>query len=304
MSRRRRILGGQPRAMRVMLDNARLATYSISPSTVVARLQAANARVEAGEYAAQNQQVRVDAGDFLAISEDVGEVVVAVDHGRPVYLRDVAAKSWMVLPIPPTMLFLGPVQEARNRTNAQAAPSIPPSPLPWPSARERTQPISRMLSWAASRRCAKTTLPADVNITTTRNYGETAKAKSDELLKHLLLATLSVTLLIALFLGWRESGVVLLAIPVTLALTLAVFYLYGYTLNRVTLFALIFSIGILVDDAIVVVENMVRHFRSAGEQRRPLTKSPLSPSRKWAIQPSSQPSASSRQFCPWRLYVG
>ena len=106
----------------------------------------------------------------------------------------------------------------------------------------------------------KTTLPDDLEITTTRNYGETAKAKSDELLEHLLIATLSVTLLIALFLGWRESGVVLIAIPVTLALTLAVFYLYGYTLNRVTLFALIFSIGILVDDAIVVVENMVRHF--------------------------------------------
>jgi multidrug efflux pump subunit AcrB len=116
----------------------------------------------------------------------------------------------------------------------------------------------------------KTALPADLNITTTRNYGATAKAKSDELLEHLLLATLSVTLLIALFLGLRESGVVLLAIPVTLALTLAAFYLYGYTLNRVTLFALIFSIGILVDDAIVVVENMVRHFRLEENSGRPL----------------------------------
>ncbi len=113
-------------------------------------------------------------------------------------------------------------------------------------------------------------LPNDLNITVTRNYGETAKDKSDELLKHLLIATLSVTLLIALALGWRESGVVLLAVPVTLALTLAIFYLYGYTLNRVTLFALIFSIGILVDDAIVVVENIVRHFRLPGSRGRPL----------------------------------
>ena len=104
-------------------------------------------------------------------------------------------------------------------------------------------------------------LPPDLNVTVTRNYGETAKDKSDELLKHLFMATLSVTLLIALALGWRESGVVLIAIPVTLALTLFIFYLFGYTLNRVTLFALIFSIGILVDDAIVVVENIVRHFR-------------------------------------------
>jgi multidrug efflux pump subunit AcrB len=110
-----------------------------------------------------------------------------------------------------------------------------------------------------------------VTITTTRNYGETAKAKSDELLEHLLLATLSVTFLVALFLGWRESGVVLLAIPVTLALTMSVFYLMGYTINRVTLFALIFSIGILVDDAIVVVENMVRHFRLPENHGRPMS---------------------------------
>ena len=108
-----------------------------------------------------------------------------------------------------------------------------------------------------------------MNVTVTRNYGETAKDKSNELLKHLFLATISVTLLIALALGWRESGVVLLAIPVTLALTLAIFYLYGYTLNRVTLFALIFSIGILVDDAIVVVENIVRHFRLPDNRGRP-----------------------------------
>src|SRR5213078_1103537 len=114
-------------------------------------------------------------------------------------------------------------------------------------------------------------LPTDLNITVTRNYGETAKDKSDELLLHLLIATLSVTLLIALALGWRESGVVLLAVPVTLALTLAVFYLYGYTLNRVTLFALIFSIGILVDDAIVVVENIVRHFRLPESRGRSLS---------------------------------
>jgi multidrug efflux pump subunit AcrB len=115
------------------------------------------------------------------------------------------------------------------------------------------------------------TIPADVTITTTRNYGETAKAKSDELLEHLLLARLSVTLLVAIFLGWRKSGVVLLAIPVTLALTMPVFYLMGYTINRVTLFALIFSIGILVDDAIVVVENMVRHFRLAENHGRPMS---------------------------------
>src|SRR5581483_10818834 len=104
-------------------------------------------------------------------------------------------------------------------------------------------------------------IPADVAVTVTRDYGETAKDKSNELLLHMLLAVFSVTLLIALTLGLRESGIVAIAIPVTLALTLAIFFVFGYTLNRVTLFALIFSIGILVDDAIVVVENIVRHYR-------------------------------------------
>ena len=104
-------------------------------------------------------------------------------------------------------------------------------------------------------------IPGDVNVTVTRNYGDTAKEKSDELLEHMLLATIAVIILIALFLGWREAIVVAVAVPVTLALTLLINYLYGYTLNRVTLFALIFSIGILVDDAIVVVENIHRHFK-------------------------------------------
>jgi multidrug efflux pump subunit AcrB len=112
-------------------------------------------------------------------------------------------------------------------------------------------------------------IPADVHLTVTRNYGETASEKSNELLKHLLLATVSVTVLIALFLGLRASLVVLVAIPVTLALTLFLYYLYGYTLNRVTLFALIFSIGILVDDAIVVVENIARHMRLPTNRDRP-----------------------------------
>ena len=110
-------------------------------------------------------------------------------------------------------------------------------------------------------------LPSDVQLSVTRNYGETAAQKSNELLWHMLLAVLSVTALVWLALGFRESAVVLTAIPVTLALTLFVFYFYGYTLNRITLFALIFSIGILVDDAIVVVENIVRHARMDPEGR-------------------------------------
>jgi multidrug efflux pump subunit AcrB len=114
-------------------------------------------------------------------------------------------------------------------------------------------------------------IPAGVSVEVTRDYGRTAAEKSDELLLHMGIAVFGVTLLILLFLGWRESLVVLLAIPATLALTLLLFHQLGYTLNRITLFALIFSIGILVDDAIVVVENLVRHFRMPGARGRPVS---------------------------------
>jgi multidrug efflux pump subunit AcrB len=112
-------------------------------------------------------------------------------------------------------------------------------------------------------------IPHDVQITVTRNYGETAKEKTDELLEHLIIATVSVAVLIGLFLGIRASLVVMVAVPVTLAITLTVYWLYGYTLNRVTLFALIFCIGILVDDPIVDVENIVRHLRLPENKGRP-----------------------------------
>ena len=107
-------------------------------------------------------------------------------------------------------------------------------------------------------------LPSGLSVDVTRDYGETATEKANELILHLLIATLSVTVLIAIFLGWREAVVVLVAVPVTLALTLFVYYALGYSLNRITLFALIFSIGILVDDAIVVVENIYRHLKLGG----------------------------------------
>ena len=126
-------------------------------------------------------------------------------------------------------------------------------------------------------------IPADVQVTVTRNYGETAREKNNELLFHMFLAALSVTILISLFMGWRAGAVAAIAIPVTLALTMLVFYLIGYTLNRITLFALIFSIGILVDDAIVVVENIHRYFTppSWNRLRRPSRR--WTAARKWPL---------------------
>ncbi|HKW25620.1 MAG TPA: efflux RND transporter permease subunit [Terriglobales bacterium] len=281
-----KIIGGQPRQVRVVLDTQKLAAYGLTPGAVVGQLQQANSRGIAGSFARDNQEFQVEAGRFFTSTEDLQQVVVGVQSGHPVYLRDVVAK-----------LEDGPAEPDNYVLFAQGAGaelrSARPGQSPGPtrvSVKQAGAPGAEypaVTITVAKRKGTNASIIADrvlervhelrgdmlandLQVTVTRNYGETARDKSNELLKHLLLATLSVTLLVALALGWRESGVVLLAVPVTLALTLAIFYFYGYTLNRVTLFALIFSIGILVDDAIVVVENIVRHFRLPSSRGRSL----------------------------------
>jgi multidrug efflux pump subunit AcrB len=262
-----KIIGGLPRQVRVTLDRQKLAAYGMTPGAVVAQLQQANARGDAGSFARDNQQFAVEAGRFLGTASDLQQIVVGVHQGRPVYLRDVAA-SIADGPAEPDDYVLYANGAAANGTvrGEYPAVTITLAKRKGTNATDITQAAEKKIDSLRGY-----LLPPDLNVTVTRNYGETAKDKSDELLKHLFLATLSVTLLIALALGWRESGVVLIAIPVTLALTLFIFYFFGYTLNRVTLFALIFSIGILVDDAIVVVENVVRHFRLPESRGRPLS---------------------------------
>jgi multidrug efflux pump subunit AcrB len=260
------LIGGQTRQVRVILDTQRLAAYGLTPGAVVTPLAGANSRSLAGGFARDNQQFQVEAGNFFTNADDLRRAVVGVHVGKPVYLRDVVEK-----------IEDGPAEPENYVLFANAKGSASPNKSEYPAVTITLAKRKGANATVISQNALATIdslrgslLPSDLNITVTRNYGETAKDKSDELLKHLFLATLSVTLLLAFALGWRESGVVLLAIPVTLALTLAIFYFYGYTLNRVTLFALIFSIGILVDDAIVVVENVVRHFRLPENRGRSL----------------------------------
>ena len=250
------IIGGLPRSMRVVLSTEKLNAYGLSPMAIAGHLQAANASVQAGTFAENNQEVRVDAGNLFTRREDLEAVVVGVVREHPVYLRDVAEKIVDGAAAPANYVVFGTTNASGKSAGQYPAVTITVAKRKGTNATDISNAVLKRIHEMQG-----VTIPSDVTATITRNYGETAKNKSDELLEHLLLATLSVTFLVALFLGWRESGVVLLAIPVTLALTMSVFYLMGYTINRVTLFALIFSIGILVDDAIVVVENMVRHFR-------------------------------------------
>ncbi|HEV2521924.1 MAG TPA: efflux RND transporter permease subunit [Candidatus Acidoferrales bacterium] len=262
-----KVIGGQARKLRVVLDTQRLSAYGLTPGAIVMQLSAANTRSQAGSFARDNQEFQVDAGNFFTRSEELEQVVVGVHSGRPVYLRDVVEKIEDGPAEPDSYALFA---AAKGESGSAVNPEFPAVTI---TVAKRKGANATVIAESALNKIDAlrgNTLPDDLNITVTRNYGETAKQKSDELLEHLFIATLSVTLLIALALGWRESGVVLLAIPVTLALTLSIFYFYGYTLNRVTLFALIFSIGILVDDAIVVVENVVRHFRLPENHGRPL----------------------------------
>jgi multidrug efflux pump subunit AcrB len=257
------LIGGQRRQLRVTLDPQRLAAYRLSPASVAFAFQASNRRAASGSFAQANQEIAVEAGKFVGNVEDARRLVVGVHQGRPVFLGDVARVEDG--PEEPANYVLFGRGGAAENASAAEEPAVT---LTVAKRKGTNATVVAHAVIAAVEALVGNTIPRDLEITITRNYGETAKHKSDELLKHLLIATFSVTLLVALALGWRESGVVLLAVPVTLALTLAIFYLYGYTLNRVTLFALIFSIGILVDDAIVVVENIVRHFRLPENQGR------------------------------------
>ena len=248
------LTGGEPRQMRVMLDPARMAANGVSPGEAAMALQAANARLQAGEFASGNQVYLVRVGAPLATSAELGSVVVSARGGAPVYLRDIAAVDEGFGE--PTEY----VSHAERGAAGQSAVTISIAKRHGANATRVARAVLDRVDAARAR-----LLPADMAVAVTRNYGETASDKATELIQHLGIATLSVTLLIWLFLGWREAVVVLVAVPVTLALTLFAYYALGYTLNRITLFALIFSIGILVDDAIVVVENIYRHLLMGGK---------------------------------------
>ena len=252
------ITGGQRRQLRVTLDSERLAGHGRTAEDVIEALNGSNRRLIATSFASRNEQFELQAGEFLRGADDVRNVVIGVSGDKPIFVRDVS-----------DVVDGGdePSEYVRymDRSGSAAYPAVTISV----AKRKGTNAV--VVAGNVLRRVEAlkgTVVPSDVTITTTRNYGETAAEKSNELLFHMLIAVVSVSLLIAVVLGIRESLIVFLAIPVTLALTLAVFYLYGYTLNRITLFALIFSIGILVDDAIVVVENIVRHWRLPENQER------------------------------------
>ena len=255
-----KIIGGQRRQIRVILDVGKMAAHHLAPAALIPMLQNSNQQLSSGSFSSGNREFLVEAGGFLTHAEEVSRVVVGVFNHRPVYLRDIARiLDGPEEPVDYVLFGAGPAAHAKKiKTGSPGirnAVTISVAKRKGTNAIEIANQVIEKVHGVKGR-----LIPQDVQLTITRNYGATAKEKSDELLWHMMIAVFSVSVLILLAIGFREAGIVGIAIPVTLSLTLAVFYLYGYTLNRITLFALIFSIGILVDDAIVVVENIVRHY--------------------------------------------
>jgi len=241
------LIGGRRREFLVRFDPAKMAAMRISPLQLAGVIKQSNQKMPAGRADNGREGLLVETDSYIRSIDDLKNTIVGLWDGRPVPLSAVASVS-------------DAQDEDENDVRIYTG-GKPLAAVTLAVAKRKGANATKVSREVLSRieKLRGTVIPSGIDWTVTRNYGQTAKEKSDELLFHMLLATLSVTLLIAFALGVRESIVVLVAVPVTLALTLLIYYLSGYTLNRITLFALIFSIGILVDDAIVVVENIHRH---------------------------------------------
>lgn len=263
------IIGGRRRQFQIFIEEDKLKERMLNPNEIVDLVQKANVRLDAGHLQSAPEYVNVESDSFFKSKEDLENLVVGVSQGGVVYLKDIAR----VVDGPDQGETDVKIRFASNERVSQKEPSA--SLIAGPGHGQGidavTLAVSKRKGSNASWLCKRiiksvdalkgSVIPADVSYTVTRDYGKTADDKSNELLFHMALAVFGVSILIALSLGWRESGVVAIAIPMTLSLTLASFFFLGFTLNRITLFALIFSIGILVDDPIVDVENIVRHLR-------------------------------------------
>ncbi len=255
------ISGGNAQEIRVEPDPEKLALYGVTLQQLVAKVREANRSFQAGGVRDNGSMRIVAAGQTLAGIPDIGLLLVTTRDNRPVYVRDVAKVAIGPSPQEHRVWFESP--EKGGRWDRVPAVSIAFAKRSGANAVVVAEDLLARLQTVEGR-----LVPRDVNVTVTRDYGETANEKANELLFHLGLATVSIVVLIAFAIGWREALVTAVVIPTTILLTLFAAKVMGYTINRVSLFALIFAIGILVDDAIVVVENIARHWAMQGGRSR------------------------------------
>ncbi len=247
------IVGGSREELRVEPDPARLAQYGLTLQQLVGKLREANRSFRAGSVQEAGTVRDVIAGQTLQGLTDIGQLLLTTREGRPVYVQDVATVT--LAPANPSARATSLVKDAQGNWQSVPAVTLAISKKADVNAVVLAEDVLHRVELLKG-----SMLSPDLSVEVTRNYGATADDKANELIFHLLLATISIVALIAYAIGWREGVVTLVVIPTTILLTLFATYMMGYTINRVSLFALIFSIGILVDDAVVMVENIARHW--------------------------------------------
>jgi len=257
------IVGGRKRQIKIYLNKDALKAYNLSILGIAQVIRGANFNLTSGTFDKADLEYYVETGDFLRSVDDVRDLVIGVFEGKPVYLKDVARVEDGYEEVNTyTRIGFGPSLRAKEIEGDFAPGEEYPAVTIAIAKKKGTNAV-----WTAEEIIEKVeelkekVIPSDVQVLVTRNYGDTADEKVNELVKHLIIAIASIIVLLAFFLGWRESLIVALAVPLTLAVTLFCDLVFGYTINRVTLFALILSLGLLVDDPIVDVENIHRHFK-------------------------------------------
>jgi multidrug efflux pump subunit AcrB len=257
-------IGGPERVVNVTLDPVRLAGYGIAMDDLRNALMVSNATRPSGSLVANNREIPVQAGTFLTTADEVRSLVVGVKEGNPIYLRDVADIRLGADQSEQYVWFgTGPAASAKGIDSQGSFPAVTVAIAKQPGT-NAVQIAQQVIERFDALR--GTFVPDGVEVTVTRDYGATADEKAKKLITKLIFATLSVVVLVFFALGYREAFIVGMAVVITLAITLFASWAWGFTLNRVSLFALIFSIGILVDDAIVVVENIHRHMQMGGKK--------------------------------------
>lgn len=255
------VIGGRPRQVRVEVDPQALSGRGISLLELKSALAGANLDLPAGSFARDNREILVRGGTFLATAGEVNNLVIGVSSGRPIYLRDVAKVSDSMAEAETySRLRFGPAGAREKIGEEYQAVHIAVAKKKGTNAVKVAEQVISMVEGMRG-----TIIPDNVQVQVTRNYGETADHKVNELTTHLLIAIVTVLALIFFALGWREALIVAVSIPIIYSLTLLVNYWFGYTINRVTLFALVLALGLLVDDPIVDVENIFRHFQMKKE---------------------------------------
>lgn len=251
-------IGGRDRQLRVILDKEKLSASGLDFLSVSEMIKANNKQLSSGRFNKNDTEYLISTGKFLESAKDVENLIVGVHQDQPIYLKQIATIiDGPEIPHNYVSLGFGQASEKRSEFNSEyPAVTISVAKRKGADAMKISDVVLEKVDYLR-----RTLIPDDVHVEVTRNYGQTASEKVSELLMHLMGAIIAVTLVVMLAMGWRGGLVVFLSVPITFALTLLSYYILDYTLNRITLFALVFVTGIVVDDSIIIAENMHRHFK-------------------------------------------